>query len=58
MLSFLNMQFNPVVMAVELRVGVQTLVPPATFDPRLPQNSQKNDAHFKVSVMINFVRGH
>jgi len=42
----------------DLSVTVQTSAPSATFDPRLPQSSQKNYCYpwFKASVMIHFAR--
>jgi len=45
-------------LAGDLRVGVQTLTPPATFNPRLPPNFTKNDSHsgFEVSAMIDFAQ--
>jgi len=42
----------------DLRVKAQTPAPQATFDPGLPQNSQKygSQTGFKASVMVDFAR--
>jgi len=39
----------------DLRAGAQTLAPPVTFDPGLPQNLQNNDSPQGLKVTVSWL---